>query len=271
MQISKLAGVVGRRKNNEAYIIATSHPGRCGDAIFCLPTIKALCSRHNCQTDFYTSDWCAPIAPLMLAQPFIRKFIISPGYMIEAHGIGIQPWKMPIDASQYEAVYQLGFKTYPVTPIPDHIAASEGFPPLPLALEYPKERVVPGDYLVACSKSFNECALAFPESPMFFQDMNKFVPVLTVGLQCLRQGLAHEGYAKNPANLLEVAGLIHHSKGVLCSPSTIHTIASFIPSVRMVTLKHHWLDRRQMWDGTHQLVFDAPRADVAKAREWLGI
>jgi hypothetical protein len=249
-------------------MIACSHPGRCGDAIFCLPTIKALCARHQCQADFYTSDWCAPIEPLMRYQPFIHDFIIPPDYRIEGHGIGIQPWNMPIDRTKYEAVYQLGFKEYPKIPLPDHIAASADFEPLPLELEYPMGRALDGNYLVACSKSVNECAQAFPESPMFFQDMSALMRLVIVGMQPLRLEL---DLVHHQMNLLEVASAMHYSKGVLCSPSTPHTIAAFIPGVKMVTLKHHWLDERQMWKGSKQLVFNSPRADIKQAREFLGI
>lgn len=249
-------------------MIACSHPGRCGDAIFCLPTIKALCARHQCQSDFYTSEWCLPIASLMCAQSYIRQMIIPEDYRIEAHSIGIQPWKMPIDEGKYEAVYQLGFKDYPTIPLPDFIAASVGLPPQPLELEYPKVRKLDGDYLIACSKSMNECPMAFPESPNFFVELGSLVGLVIIGMQPL---LPTFNLIHTKMNLLEVASAMHFSKGVLSSPSTPHTIAAFIPGVKMVTLKHGWLDERQMWKGEKQLVFNAPRADVKQAREWLGI
>lgn len=249
-------------------MIATSHPGRCGDAIFCLPTIKALCRKHWCKADMYSSDWCAPMEPLFRYQPFIRDFIIPPEYKIEGHGIGVQPWEMPIPKEKYEAVYQLGFKTYPFVALPDHIAASEGFGLLPLELEYPLERKIEGDYLVGCTKSMNECAMAFPQSPDFFEKMGERMRLVIIGMQPLAPHIKGE---HQMMNMLEIASLMHFSRGFIGSPSTPHTIAAFIPHLKMVTLRHNWLDRRQMWQGEKQLVFDAPRADADAAYAFLGI
>ncbi len=114
-------------------------------------------------------------------QQCIRDFIIPPEYVIKEHTIGIQPWQMPIDASKYEAVYQLGFKTVPETPLVDHIAASEGFDRLPLSVDFPPVRHVTGNYLVACSKARNNHRFEFPHTPDLFVLLDSLIPVVNVG------------------------------------------------------------------------------------------
>lgn len=106
-------------------LLAFSHPGKMGDALYTLPTIKALCERENKKADFYTSDYCRPMRRLFEHQPYINKFIVPENYAIENFGCGGQPWQMPIPDG-YDGVYQLGFRTTPNKSIPEFIAESAG-------------------------------------------------------------------------------------------------------------------------------------------------
>lgn len=107
-------------------MIAVSHPGKIGDALYTLPTIKELSKLHNCKVDFYTSEHCRPIKEFMKLQDCINECIIPESYVIERYDMGIQPWLIPIDNSKYEAVYQLGFKSVPDKSLPEFISESVG-------------------------------------------------------------------------------------------------------------------------------------------------
>ena len=107
-------------------MIAISHPGKIGDALYTLPTIRELSKKYNCKIDFYTSEYCRPIKEFMELQEPTNECIIPENYLIERYDMGIQPWFMPIDNSKYEAVYQLGFKQIPDKSLPEFIAETAG-------------------------------------------------------------------------------------------------------------------------------------------------
>jgi len=107
-------------------LIAVSHPGKIGDCLYTLPTVRELCKIYNCKADFYTSECCKPIADFLNQQECINDVIIPNDYKIDNYGCGVQPWNMPIPANNYSMIYQLGFKVVPDKSLPEFIAESAG-------------------------------------------------------------------------------------------------------------------------------------------------
>jgi hypothetical protein len=93
--------------------IAFGHPGRLGDALYCLPTIKYLCNRYGVKADFWTSEYCLPLKDLFEYQDYIDRLYVSPSYKLRDWGCGGQPPFVPIPTSEYEVTYQLGFRNTP--------------------------------------------------------------------------------------------------------------------------------------------------------------
>lgn len=235
-------------------MIACTHPGRNGDALFSLPTIKALSKKHSCNVDFYTSSWCRPLEKLFRYQSFINDFIVPENYVIREHSIGVQPWNMPVPP-KYDAVYQLGFRNYPITPIPDHISLSQGLGHLPLELEYPLERTAKEPrYFVGCPKTMEATEKFFIGFENFFKSIGNIIPI--------------HFEVMDP---IELASLLHFSLGFIGSPSLRHTIACFIPNLKMVALRPAWLDERQMYHSSKQIIFHPPNLSVTMAIDFLGI
>jgi len=106
-------------------VIACTHPGKIGDALYALPTVRALCQIHGCKADFYTSEYCRPILDLVQAQPYIRHAIVAGDYIPERADCGVQPWQMPVPDG-YDAVHHLGFRTIPDRPLNEFIASQSG-------------------------------------------------------------------------------------------------------------------------------------------------
>jgi hypothetical protein len=109
-------------------IIAVSHPGKMGDALYALPTARALCELWDAEADFYTSEYCKPMTRLVEYQSYIRNVIIPPAYRILRKDVGVQPWQMPIAVNLYHKVAHLGFRSVPFTNIPLFIAKQVGAP-----------------------------------------------------------------------------------------------------------------------------------------------
>ena len=106
-------------------MIACTHPGKIGDALYALPTVRALSERHGCLADFYTSEYCRPMLGVARAQPYIREASVADGYEPERTDIGVQPWEMPTPGG-YEAVYHLGFRSVPDRALHEFIASQAG-------------------------------------------------------------------------------------------------------------------------------------------------
>lgn len=106
-------------------MIACTHPGKIGDALYALPAIRALCERHGCEADFFTSEYCRPLLGLVAAQPFVRQALVAGDYVPERADCGVQPWLVPTPEG-YEAVYHLGFQSNPDRPLHEFIASQAG-------------------------------------------------------------------------------------------------------------------------------------------------
>jgi ADP-heptose:LPS heptosyltransferase len=110
----------------EKIMIACSHPGKIGDTLYALPTIKKLAEMNEEKIDFYTSDYCKPLKRLFEYQPYIDGFYIPAKYKIKRMDMGVQPWRMPIDLQYYHKVYHLGFRSVPDRPLHKFIAHQTG-------------------------------------------------------------------------------------------------------------------------------------------------
>lgn len=102
------------------------HPGRMGDSIYSLPTIKHLCSRYGVQADFWTSEYCLPLKRLFEYQSYIDNFYVSPSYQLKDWSCGGQPPFVPIPTNGYVTTYQLGFRHTPTKRLDHFIAESVG-------------------------------------------------------------------------------------------------------------------------------------------------
>jgi len=224
----------------EEQLIAVSHPGKIGDALYALPTVRYLCSRHNCKADFYTSGYCVPLVRLLEHQPFIRKVVIPEGYAIENAFQGIQPWKMPIPQSEYSAIYQLGYREAPDKALPDYIAETVGAPRgLPVMYEYPEAKVLSDPYIV----------IAPGRDERFRRTLIEFVQRCPV--KCVIIGAPGEyigaGIDITRLDLLDCIPWIAHSEGFIGMMSAPLAIANGFPVMKVA------LDDGNTWNMRHVL------------------
>jgi len=129
-------------------MIATAHPGRLGDALYALPTIKVLCDSYKQKADFYTSQYCEPMRRLVERQSYINKFYVAPNYVVDNFGCGAQPWYVPIDGTLYTASFQLGFRYTPDTALPVFIGNCMGIQVGRVEYEYNDFKTLDEPYIV---------------------------------------------------------------------------------------------------------------------------
>ena len=135
--------------------LAFSHPGKLGDALYTLPTIKEICRLREAKCDFYTSPYCRPLLRLFEFQKEVNRVYFPDNYVIENMSIGVQPYYMPIDTSLYETVWQLGFRSVPTCALPNFIAATAGIQNsanIQVSYEYPDIPTLDEPYIVLAAR-----------------------------------------------------------------------------------------------------------------------
>lgn len=162
-------------------MIAVSHPGKTGDALYALPAIRYLCLRHGCMADFYTSSHLERARDLFEYQSCIRSFIVPESYRIQRYDMGIQPVDMPIPGGVYEAIYQLGYRSTPDKRLDWFIAAQAGIPYNdlgPVSYEYPECPVELPERFYALASSG---ATTFTDTFLDFARLSP-LPIVQIGL-----------------------------------------------------------------------------------------
>ncbi len=226
--------------------IACAHPGKIGDALYALPTVRALCRQHDAVCDFYTSEHCAPMKDLVEHQLYIHQMIVPAGYEIQSHDCGIQPWHMPVDPRGYVAVYQMGFQGCPSGFIAGYIAEKAG---LPRAVGDDCQLVAPRSmyagmftdgYVTLCARGETSYAPLFREF------------VKRCALPCFEVGAPGQavcgGVDRTGRSLLEMASLISGSRAYLGLMSGPLVVANGFPGVTKI-VPHDGIH----WDMSHVL------------------
>lgn len=197
-------------------MIAVSHPGKTGDAIYALPVTRYLCEKHRCQADFYSSSHVARAADLFEYQSCINKFIVPESYVIQRYDMGIQPINMPIP-NEYEAVYHLGYKGTPDGRLDWFIARQIGIGHehlKPVFYEHP-------DYAMELPEKFYVLASSGPTTYMqTFIDFMRIsnLPVVQVGLSGHYLNIDNtqsEIINKTDCTFLETCYLLNKSSGFI--------------------------------------------------------
>lgn len=142
--------------------LAFAHPGKIGDALYCLPVMRYLSAQRGMQCDFYTSTYCSPLKRLFEYQSYVDTFSIAPHYRLERMDMGCQPWYVPFDTT-YEQSYQLGFQSIPDSALHQFIAKTvQVTEPLAIAYEYPDIlRPCPEPYVVIAPRGKTTFELMF--------------------------------------------------------------------------------------------------------------
>jgi hypothetical protein len=98
-------------------------PGRAGDILWALPSVRALAELHDTRVDFAVAGEFASLVPLLEQRaPYLGKVWAEPNW-------GLVPpneWDAPVDMAGYDHVYHLGYRTWPELPLAQftHLALS---------------------------------------------------------------------------------------------------------------------------------------------------
>lgn len=136
--------------------ILCTFPGRFGDLLWALPTVRAISEQAGEPVDLQIGGEFASIVPLLREQPYIRFAHADPRW-------DASQWEAPAlqSATKYDATYHLGYRRWPEHPLPLEVwtsaIAQHGALPTPdLARPWISLPPPPSDRLVSFTVGFTE-------------------------------------------------------------------------------------------------------------------
>lgn len=100
--------------------ILCTFPGRNGDLIWSLPTMRAISEHVGSAVDLQIPGEFAPLAPLLQQQPYLHEVIISPEWALLPERVLTPPQL----AKTYYRTFHLGYRGWPSKPLPFEVQAN---------------------------------------------------------------------------------------------------------------------------------------------------
>lgn len=94
--------------------ILATFPGRAGDILWALPSIRAISEHFSTPVDLMVCGEFESLLPLLRLQPYL-------GTCTARHDWPLVPpaeWQNPAPEGEYNRVYQLGYRGWPAKPLP---------------------------------------------------------------------------------------------------------------------------------------------------------
>lgn len=227
---------------------AVTHPGKIGDALYTLPTIRYLAEKSGSPVDFYTSEYCLPIKELFEYQSCIDKFIVPEDYVIKGYDMGVQPYAVPVPRGAYDTVFHLGFRSIPNKRLDWWMAESVGINPLelpPISYEIPPHnRHLITPYIVLAPRGETSYKSLFLD--FMLQANQHGIGIVQIGAKGEFIGKCRELDSDYTGlNLLDTCGLIAGAKGFVGLMSAMLVLANGYPLPKVVP------HNNKSWDMRH--------------------
>lgn len=106
--------------------IAVTMPGKIGDLLYSLPTVRYVSKILGDKVDFWTQKECLPVKRLLENQSYINKVYINESYVKQHDQCGVQPWFLEPEG-KYDRIYHMGLRDYPKGRLVDYYPQIHGF------------------------------------------------------------------------------------------------------------------------------------------------
>lgn len=121
--------------------LLVTFPGRAGDLLWALPTVRAIADVHGCPCDLQIAGEFASMLDLLRLQPYLGHVSANPHWGLSEADNWQAPMPVGTPEGTYEHVVHLGYRRWPERPLPheaylnalDHFAGHVLLPPLDLA------------------------------------------------------------------------------------------------------------------------------------------
>lgn len=212
---------------------AVTHPGKIGDALYALPTIRYLYEISGNKVDFYTSDYCRPMKELFEYQSCVGRFIVSEGYVVERMDMGCQPIYLPVPNGEYDTVFHLGFRGIPDTRLDHFMSLSVGIDPSnlkPIQYEVPEYKSSNSTFLLdfLAEKKSGYYVLGTRGITTYDDTFKRFVEIADKPVVIVGSSHEYNGYGFNYTglDLLKTAYIMSKSSGYVGLMSSMLVLAN---------------------------------------------
>ncbi len=230
--------------------ILCTFPGRHGDLLWALPTVRAISEHLNTKVDLLIAGEFAGILPLLVQQPYLDHIHADPDWGM---GHGWNPPNREDWISPYQEVFHLGYRRWPERVLPAEVWLTavgnySKLADLPgIELERPWIRLQPGmpPRWRRVSFGFSDCyfELKYGITELLFPEDTSDTPSGTVGVFPPGSRWCSEG-GYTSTTWLEAAADIAGSKRFLTDCSALHVLAVALgtPVVMLEPMDARWND-----------------------------
>lgn len=213
-----------------------SFPGRFGDLLWALPTVRTLSEKYGGAARLYIAGEFASIAPLIQEQPYIADVIPLASW-------GLTPpneWQAPIPDAEGTVIH-LGYRGWPTKPLPYAVAEQAGVeidinrPWIQIEGPYP-----PTEIAIGFTEAWFELKLGLVIATL--NDKRGDPPYLVLTPRGTRWRTEARGVAVYETTWLEAAGVIRNSDLFFGDCSALHVLACAMgkPVVLMEPMEARW-------------------------------
>jgi len=215
-------------------------PGRHGDLLWALPTIRALAEVRGEAVDLLICGEFAGLVPLLQIQPYLAAVRAD-----ETWGIGMG-WQPTTQYGPYEAVYHLGYRRWPELPLPEETQRTlQAEYAMDVGLDLTRPWITPPpweeprDLVFGWTDCYFELKYGLTELLAPDEPDAAYVNVIGIvppGSRWVTEG----GYL--PTSWLEAAAWISRSRALLTDCSALHVLAVGlgIPVVVVEPMEARW-------------------------------
>lgn len=100
--------------------ILCTFPGRHGDLLWALPTLRAIARSTDQPVDLLVSEKYGSLCPLIERQPYVGRAIVEPGWPV-VESAPMSPRMPPVMPEGYDRYLHLGYEGWPSAPLPYEI------------------------------------------------------------------------------------------------------------------------------------------------------
>lgn len=199
-------------------------PGRFGDILWSLPTVRALSVRASEPVDLAIAGEFASILPLLNLQPYIRRAFALDQWSLTPP----EEWRAPIGdlkGTDWDEQRDLGYRGWPSTPLPYFIGEQMGVSREELQLDVPwitvNDPAPPTEIAVGFTEAWFELKLGVVLSALERQP-HPYLILTPVGSRWMTEA---RYVSRISSSWVEMAGIIRNSDLFFGDCSALHVLA----------------------------------------------
>lgn len=242
--------------------LLATFPGRAGDLLWALPSIRAISEHFAAPVDLLVAGEFAGLVPLLLQQPYLASVEADPRWSLTPPDDwrAPEPIFLPPPLHGWDRVYHLGYRGWPANPLPHQTWSNIALgwrdedgplpsldldrpwiipPPEPLLLGLDPATLPARDLIAGWTDCWFELKLGLWH---LLADFAKDRPFLTLAAPGSRWDTEGGGWGIVPCGWIQAAHILSHAAVFLGDCSALHVLAVAMgkPVVLVEPMEARW-------------------------------